>query len=193
MAEPKTARGQATRRAIITAAAELMYERGVAAVTLDDVLQASGTGKSQLYHYFRSRAEVIAAVVDHQLNVVLGDLSRFHLDTVEGLSDWFGSLLAGQEARGFRGCPLGSIAAQLAGEGEEARGATARAFARWEDQLTSSLAPMRPEGNAVATRELARVVLSAIQGGYLLSTIAGDVRPMRDALDAAHARAQQAS
>ena len=47
-----TARGEATRARMISAAADLMYVRGVNAVALDDVRAATGTSKSQLYKHF---------------------------------------------------------------------------------------------------------------------------------------------
>jgi TetR/AcrR family transcriptional repressor of nem operon len=47
-----TARGALTRDRIVRAAAGLMYANGVAGTTTDQVIEASGTSKSQLYHYF---------------------------------------------------------------------------------------------------------------------------------------------
>jgi TetR/AcrR family transcriptional repressor of nem operon len=61
--EPRTGRGRASRERIVEHAAELFAERGVAATSLDDVLAAAGAGKSQLYHYFRGRDELVEAAV----------------------------------------------------------------------------------------------------------------------------------
>ncbi|MER7742508.1 helix-turn-helix domain-containing protein, partial [Streptomyces sp. NPDC096538] len=47
-----TERGRATRERILRAAADMMYVRGVALTTLDDVRAASGTSKSQLYRHY---------------------------------------------------------------------------------------------------------------------------------------------
>lgn len=71
-----TERGQRTRAAIIDAAATMMYESGVAATSVDDILAASNTGKSQLYHYFADKSELVAAVVDCQLERLLAAHSR---------------------------------------------------------------------------------------------------------------------
>ena len=71
---PKTARGRAARDRIIQAAAELIGERGVAATSLDDVIDRAGASKSQLYHYFEDRASLLRAVVVHNTEAVLGDL-----------------------------------------------------------------------------------------------------------------------
>ena len=45
-----TAKGEATRLRIVAAAADLMYTQGVEATSVDDVIEASGTGKSHFRH-----------------------------------------------------------------------------------------------------------------------------------------------
>ena len=52
---PRTARGAATRVRILGKAAELMRSGGIASTSLDAVLEASETRKSQLYHYFADK------------------------------------------------------------------------------------------------------------------------------------------
>ena len=64
MEAPATAKGRRSRELIIETAARLMRPRGISATPLDDVLSASGTGKSQLYHYFRTKEELTSAVLD---------------------------------------------------------------------------------------------------------------------------------
>ena len=71
---PATERGRRAR-ADIADAAVLVYQRGVRATSLDDVLAAAGCGKSQLYHYFDDKADLVGAVVDRQLEFVLADLN----------------------------------------------------------------------------------------------------------------------
>jgi TetR/AcrR family transcriptional regulator, transcriptional repressor for nem operon len=94
--QPRTARGRATRDRIVAAAAVLMYERGVAGTSLDDVREASATSKSQLYHYFENKSDLVCAVIAHQHAAVLGGqqpyLSEF--DTLAGLRLWRDRLVA---------------------------------------------------------------------------------------------------
>jgi TetR/AcrR family transcriptional regulator, transcriptional repressor for nem operon len=189
MDEPKTTRGRRTRAAIVETAAALMYQRGVRATSLDDILDAAGCGKSQLYHYFTGRAELLAAIVDYQLQRILGDQGSYELDTWKGLRAWLDSLVARQQ-QGFRGCPLGSLVSEMLAEDDRLRETVAAAYARWEDELQLPLTRMRKAGKLAPSAQpdaLARHLLAAIQGGYLLSTIRHDPRPMREALNAAYA------
>jgi AcrR family transcriptional regulator len=61
--QPRTGRGRASRERIVERAADLFAERGVAGTSLDEVLAAAGAGKSQLYHYFHGRDELVEAAV----------------------------------------------------------------------------------------------------------------------------------
>ena len=78
-----TARGRATRQRIVTAAAELMLANGVAATSVDDVLCRSQASKSQLYHYFTDRQDLVLAVTQHACGRVLAAQQR-----LAGIADW---------------------------------------------------------------------------------------------------------
>lgn len=194
MDEPKTRRGQQRRAAIVEAAAELMYERGVRGTSLEDVLEAAEAGKSQLYHYFTSKDDLAAAVLDHQLKQVLAQQHEFPLDTWSGLRAWFDALLDGQHSREFHGCPVGSLAVEMSAMSAELRARAAEAFRQWEHTLERMFAEMQGHGLIDAdalSHELAQVTLAAVQGGYLLSTAEQDLQPMVRSLDLAftHLRA----
>ena len=50
-----TPKGERTRGRIVDAAARLIYERGVAGTTLENIRSAAGVSGSQLSHYFTKR------------------------------------------------------------------------------------------------------------------------------------------
>ena len=66
-----TRRGRETRERIVAAAAELIFERGVAETTLEDIRAAAGVSGSQVYHYFEDKQALVRAVIDHQTDAVL--------------------------------------------------------------------------------------------------------------------------
>ncbi len=190
VAQPKTQRGRKTRAAIVHAAAELMYERGVRATSLDDVLLAAGAGKSQLYHYFETKEDLAGAVLEHQLAEVLQQQTAFRLETWTGLREWLRALVEGQRARAYRGCPIGSMAAEMSAMSGDMAARVGAAFAHWQRTLAEALKEMQ-RAERLARRApvdtLAAVTLAQIQGGYLLSTASQTTAPMTHALDAAYA------
>jgi len=107
-AAPLTARGAATRARIVEAAADLVYERGVAATSLDDIMAASRTSKSQLYHYFADKDVLICAVILRQTERVLDGQDPYlrDLDSMAGLRRWCAAILEiQQQRRGLGGVP----------------------------------------------------------------------------------------
>jgi TetR/AcrR family transcriptional regulator, transcriptional repressor for nem operon len=186
---PKTERGRATRERIVAAASELIGERGIAETSLDDVIERAGVSKSQLYHYFQDRAEMLRAVVVHNSEIVLGGLGQF--DSWKSIRSWFDSLVALQVERSGRGgCPIGSLVGQLTEADDGARLALAASFARWEGHLRDGLRSMQTrsklDGRADPD-ELAMVTLATIQGGLLLTQARRDPGQLVIALEAAYA------
>jgi len=169
-----------------------MHRRGVAATSVDDVLAASGVGKSQLYHYFAAKTDLVAAVLQHQLNLVLREQGRFDVATWDGIQGWLDALLAQHAARGFAGgCPLGAIVAEVADQDDRLQTIAAVAFARWEGELGTGLRAMQARGGLhgdANPETLAEEALAIIQGGYLLSTVKRTARPMRNAIATAFSR-----
>jgi TetR/AcrR family transcriptional regulator, transcriptional repressor for nem operon len=193
--EPRTGRGRASRDRIVERAAELVAERGVAGTSLDEVLAAAGAGKSQLYHYFRGRDELVEAAVGLRCTQVLAGLTRA-LGTVASLAELEGALagfVAGFEQMGLPGCPIGSLAAEVAERNEGARLKTAAAFDAWERLLAEALARMRDRGELRADASpgvLATALLASIEGGMVLSQARKDPAALHIAVDAglAHLR-----
>ena len=192
-----TERGRATRERILRAATDMMYVRGVAATTLDDVRTASGTSKSQLYRHYPDKDALMRDVVALQAAEVLEWHRQYltRVKSVRGLERWRDALVERVALRGgANGCPLGSLAGELADQDEELRVSLARHFAEWEDLLRAGLERMRnagllrPDADPAA---LATGLMAAVQGGYLLAQTTHDSGPMRIALDMAidHVRA----
>jgi TetR/AcrR family transcriptional regulator, transcriptional repressor for nem operon len=112
---PRTPRGRRTRATIVDAAAAMIYQRGVAASTLDDILLSSGTGKSQLYYYFDDKADLVRAVIARQVELILQAQPLIHrTDSMRGIQAWADGIIAVHSAPGGPfNCPLGTMAAEL--------------------------------------------------------------------------------
>ena len=187
---PLTRRGRETRQRIVAAAAELMFENGVAETTLEDIRAAAGVSGSQVYHYFEDKQALVRAVIDYQAGAVL-DTQGAHLDrldTMPGLRAWRDFLVGHQRRLGCRGgCPVGALGAEVAETDAAARLAAARGLRRWEGRIRDGFRAMHARGGLPAATDpddLALATLAALQGGLLLTQIQRDARPLEVALDA---------
>jgi AcrR family transcriptional regulator len=186
--EPKTKRGRASRERIVERAAELVAEHGVEGTSLDEVLEAAGASKSQLYHYFSDRDELVEAAVARRCALVLGELTGM-LGGVATLAE-LERVLAGFAAvseQSLSGCPIGTLASEVAGRNEGARLRTAAAFDAWERLFADALERMRERGELRADaspRTLATALLASIEGGLLLSQARRSGTSLRIAIEA---------
>lgn len=187
---PATAHGRRTRAAIIDAAAQMMYQKGVAATSLDDILAASSTGKSQLYHYFfKDRSELVKAVVERQTELVLAAQPTLtQIDSMDGVEQWAQAILANHDVPGGPfGCPLGSMAAELKND-PAYQPALAAAFGQWQSLLADGLIRMQDRGHLDPHEDpqrLAAAVLATLQGGMLMGRATMDITVLRDSLEMA--------
>ena len=185
-----TKRGKETRDRIVAAAAALMFERGVAETTLEDIRAAAGVSGSQVYHYFEDKQALVRAVIDFQTDVVLDTQGDYlgRLDTLAGLQEWRDLLVDHQRRLQCQGgCPIGALGAEVAETDPIGRLAVARGFRRWEGHIRDGLRTMHQRGDLpreVNPEDLALALLAALQGGLLLTQIQRQTRPLEVALDA---------
>jgi AcrR family transcriptional regulator len=190
-AQPATSKGRETRERIIRAAAELVRERGVAGTSLEDVCDRAHAAKGQLYHYFADREDLLRAVAKAASDDVVGSQAELfeRLDTIDGLRAWADALVTLQHTLNARGgCPIGSLAGQLAEQDEGARLELVDGFDRWETAIRQGLkrmaarAELDPDADPGA---LAQNTLAAVQGGLLLTQVRRDPNQLRAALNGA--------
>jgi AcrR family transcriptional regulator len=184
-----TSKGAQTRDRIVAAAAELMFEGGVAGTTMEMVRAAARVSSSQIYHYFADKESLVRAVIEYQNDTVVGGQEPMlaKLDSVAGLRVWRDFLVEHQRQLGCRGgCPIGALGSELAEIDPQARMAVAGGFGRWEAGIRGGLQAMYDRGELVAEARpdrLATTTLAALQGGLLLSQVQRSTQPLEVALD----------
>ena len=183
-----TPKGEATRRRIVDAAAELFHEKGIAHTTVEEVRDAANASSSQLYHYFDDKPALVRAVIERQTDTIIGNQERFDLSTLDGMREWRDFVVEhARETDGHGGCLIGSLGAEVAETEPEARTIVAASFKRWEASIRAGLLKMHALGRLAPDadpHELALATLAALQGGLLLAQIQRDPEPLAAALDA---------
>jgi TetR/AcrR family transcriptional regulator, transcriptional repressor for nem operon len=185
-----TKKGAETRERIVAAAAGLIFERGVAGTGMEDIKEAAGVSSSQLYHYFADKQALVHAVISYQSDAVLAAQEPLlgKLDSLEALRAWRDQAVSIEKQLRCRGgCPIGTLAGELAEADPDAREDIARGFARWEDAIARGIRAMHERGElpaAVDPDRLALALLAAHQGGLGLTQVRRDPAPLEAALDA---------
>jgi len=87
------------RAALTSAAAELFTSRGVDATTIDHIAARAGLSKGSFYHYFRTKADILAAVrtrfaVEFRERVAASVERRGNASWSEKLAAWVEGMIA---------------------------------------------------------------------------------------------------
>lgn len=187
-----TRKGLATRARIIEVAARLMFERGVANTSIDQVRRAADVGGSQISHYFHDKRELTRHVVDARRN----DVRDFHtqqkfaaLDSIDALQAWADACVSDIDAvYRIGGCVYGSLAGELIEADDEIHQDLAAGYDQWIQLFRAGLEAMHDRGDLrpdADPRHLAVSLVAAHQGGALLTHATGDPQPLRTAVNAA--------
>jgi AcrR family transcriptional regulator len=69
---------------MINAAADLFHKQGVRATSPQQIMETSQTGKSQLYHYFRSKGGLVHEVLQHHIQSIREGSAAIEYDITPG-------------------------------------------------------------------------------------------------------------
>jgi TetR/AcrR family transcriptional regulator, transcriptional repressor for nem operon len=127
-----------------------------------------------MYHYFPDKDDLVQAVISYQADVIAGNQRQADLGSGEGLRAWRDMVIAqAGSGRGQGGCPLGSLAGQLAETDLDALAVTLLATLQGGLLLAQVQRDPRPLEIAVDT------LLQLARSGRL-AIPAGNEIPLRD-------------
>ena len=172
-----TARGDQTRREILAAAAELFHKQGVVATSPDQIIEASGTGKGQFYHYFKNKDGLVHEVLQTYLEAIRngdGALS-YDITSWEELEQWFIAQVDLQRRfRMTRGCPFGTIGNEVTENDELIRQDLNLIFEVAKAKIATFFVREKASGRLdrnVHEDHLADFCLATIQGAMLMGKV----------------------
>ena len=164
------------RERLIAAARTLIHEQGAHATTLADVAQRADVPPGNVYYYFKTKEELIRAVVDDyvgQAESMLAELDRLRSPTsrLKGLTRGW---LDVADTAAEHGCPVGGLCAEL----NRCDGALSRAGAEILGGITDWAQLQFRQLGLRDARDLAMALLSGIQGSALLANTFHDATIM---------------
>ncbi|MFF1835480.1 TetR/AcrR family transcriptional regulator [Streptomyces sp. NPDC058231] len=185
-----TTRGAATRQRIVTGAATLIRDHGVAGVSLDDIRAATSTSKSQLFHYFpQGRSDLLLAVAEHEAEQVLADQQPMlgDLTSWQKWQAWRERVIEKYDAQ-RAGCPLSALTAQLDVARPTTQDIITRMYDRWHTHLVEGVRALKASGEAgerLDADAAATAILTAVTGGATLLQATDSLTYLETSLDRA--------
>jgi AcrR family transcriptional regulator len=105
------------RERLVAAAYELVHRQGVVRTTLADIAEAADVPPGNVYYYFKTKDDIVAAVVQahaQQIESTLNDLQRRHRSPKARLIGLLRFVAAQADSTARYGCPHGTLSSELA-------------------------------------------------------------------------------
>jgi AcrR family transcriptional regulator len=162
-----------TREQIVQAADRLFYRRGYDHTSFADIAEAVQISRGNFYYYFKTKDEILEAVIDRRLAERRAMLARWESETAspaERIRCYIKILVTNQADIKRYGCPLGTLSSELAKLNHQAQGEAKALFTLFRSWLRRQFEELGHEAEADA---LALHVLAASQG---IATLANAYR-----------------
>src|SRR5229473_3186727 len=173
----RSVQGAETRLRMIRVAADLFHKQGVAATSPDQIIEASGTGKGQFYHYFKNKEGLVHEVLQTYLEAIRngGGPLDYDITSWDDLARWFNAQIALQKSyRMTRGCPFGTIGNEVTENDELIRQDLSLIFEVAKGKLATFFVREKASGRLephVREEQLADFCLAMIQGAMLMGKV----------------------
>ena len=179
MARYDPARKESTRRRILETAGRLFKQNGIDGTGIAALMADAGLTNGAFYTHFRSKEELVAAVIAEELRVQATTFTSLApgIAGIEGLLRTYLSV----QHRDHReaGCPSAALLDEIGRCGDSTRDAYAKGASVLIEQIASRLAPEDP----ATARGRALSVLALMAGSLQLSRAVADPRLSDEILD----------
>ncbi|MFH1806079.1 MAG: TetR/AcrR family transcriptional regulator [Pseudomonadota bacterium] len=150
-----------TRDRIIAAADQLFYRQGFEHTSFSDIADAVGISRGNFYHHFKSKDDILDAVIDARLTNTRKMLDQWESDgndPAARIRSFIQILIVNQDKIKRYGCPVGTLCSELAKLEHAALGDANKLFSLFRAWLCRqfSLLGCRDDANGLAMHLLAR-------------------------------------
>ena len=162
------------RERLVAAATRLLHQQGIERTTLADIAQLADVPAGNVYYYFKTKDDVIAAVVDAhvgQVSASLAALDARYRSPKARLKALVSEFAGNSELLARYGCPLGSLCSEIDKRQDApdfAVGELMRTIIDWAEVQYRAL------GQGSDARDLAIDMLAVYQGNALLANTLRD-------------------
>lgn len=151
-----------TRERLLRAGVEVLTEKGFSATGLDEILRRAQVPKGSFYHYFPSKDEFGARLIERYASFFAHKLDRFLNDEsrppLERLRDFVADAEAGMARYGYaRGCLVGNLGQEMGALPEDFRARLKAVFEDWQSRVARCLTAAQAAGQISPGLDCARL------------------------------------
>jgi TetR/AcrR family transcriptional regulator, transcriptional repressor for nem operon len=163
-------RAKSTRHQIIEAADQLFYENGYEHTSFSDIADTVQISRGNFYHHFKSKDEILDAVIIRRLANTRQFLERWEAESehpIDRIRSFINILITNRAKIKRYGCPVGTLCAELAKLGHPSQSEANELFTLFRIWLRRQFMLM---GREIDADELAMHILARSQGVAALAS-----------------------
>jgi TetR/AcrR family transcriptional regulator, lmrAB and yxaGH operons repressor len=169
-----------TRESLIHATAKLIRQQGVNATGINEILRVVGIPKGSLYHHFPGGKDELVIAALHYAKEYLSQKFKMAMkgkaSVEKGLEAVLDDYAAGlQKSNYSSGCPMATVALEVAGNNEAIRQACNEVLDYWIDSLVAYF----KHKNSKAGKKEAMEFMTRLEGALLIAQIQKSDRPLK--------------
>lgn len=172
-----------TRDHIVEAADRLFYERGYEQTSFSDIAGAVRLSRGNFYYYFKSKDEILDAVINLRLAGTRKMLEAWEVEgdtPLERIRSFIDILIVNRAKIKRHGCPVGTLCTELAKLNHPAQGEANRLFGLFRTWLRRQFTLLGRKSDA---DELAMHLLARSQGVAALANAFRDEKFIRQEVE----------
>ena len=161
-------KGEGNRQRIIEAADGLFYRRGYNQTSFQDISEATGIPRGNFYYYFKTKEDILSAVVDSriaEMNTMLAQCESESDDARERLMLLTDILDRNREDILKSGCPIGTLSSELAKDDPALHDKARQAFSLMRDWFKTQFESL----GVSSADELSMDLLARLQGASVVA------------------------
>lgn len=172
-----------TRQRLVEAARELFLASGYEATSVADVLARAKVNSGSLYYFFKTKEQLLLAVLDEYVDLLEPMVLRPAFERVSDPLDRVFAVLAGYRQMLVMsdcrlGCPIGNLALEMSEKSDVVREKIALNFANWRKAIRQFLFDARDRLPPDLDRhKLAAFILTIMEGGVMQARVHRSLEP----------------
>jgi len=177
-----------TKERILLTAFQLFHEQGFHATGIATIVREAGINPGSLYHFFESKDHLLLNVLEFAIGylgpAVMEPVESQTPDPIARIFALLNQYRDGMVRHGCRmGCPIGNLALEVSDGNLNARRLIHRNFENWASRVEGWLVEAGDRFPSDVNRaQLARFVLTVMEGGLMQARAANDLKPFDDSV-----------
>lgn len=167
-----------SRDKLLKVAFEEIFQNGYHATSVDKILKKASMNKGSMYHFFKSKKELILAIIEVHVDEYIQKKYGVILDSKENMIEAIMSVLTDKPSYNFYfGCRLNNLVHELSNQDKDFKKALEQSYFKFEAIFQEAL------DRAVQNGEIKKDTDTKAVGMFILATIQGGLTTAKKSSD----------